>query len=655
MASLNLSNINIPTGSVVGINYSGMHDTALAIVAPCGTPIYAVALERISRIKQDGRSPAFLLEELPWAKIHKIAISTNETLISPADSVSKLHPIRLKKQHHDVFHDQRFYDFIAQLPCEVEYVCHRISHVASAFWGSEFESALCLNYDGGMANDPWFGGMFEASRGDGICALDQFSAQYYGKITLLYQVVTALLGFTASKHEGKVTGLAAYGKPTDRCRSIFQRWLADEFLELEGTLKWIFAYSNEVSARIVPNDRRMADFCKSVLAFPKEEIAATVQEMAETHVLEILANARSLGWENDNICLAGGLFANVKINQRISEFGFKKLFVAPPMTDDGTALGAAWQVLSKGRDFRPSPLHSMYLGPAFSAAQTQSAVASRGIHFETPIHPANRIAELLAEGAVVAIFQGAMEFGPRSLGNRSILASASKSDINNVLNARLNRTEFMPFAPIGRMEDADNCYLHIDRVRHAAEFMTVTVNCTDSLKKLCPAVVHVDGTARPQLVTEECNPLIYQILTKYQEITSRPVLVNTSFNIHEEPIVCSPEDALKGFFEAALDHLYLEGVGIIPFLGNEKVAIHYMQERMRAPSSSVLELKATNQLLSNELNLATVGLEEKEAVIQELKVALDSERTIRSGKNAKESSLGAFGKIANRLRSAIQR
>ncbi|MCK9622340.1 MAG: hypothetical protein M0R47_17605 [Methylobacter sp.] len=627
MSLRQLSHRSIPKDSVLGLNYSGMHDTALALVSPDGTPLYAAALERFSRLKQDGRPPYALLNELPWDRIAKVAIPTNGEFVKPTEFVSQLHPIRLAKPHSiNVLHDPVFYEFVKRIPCEVEFVCHRISHVASSFWGSEFEDALCLNYDGGMANDPWFGGLYRANRKEGIVPLDQFSAEHYAKITLLYQVVTALLGFTASKHEGKVTGLAAYGKPSERCRAVFYKWLKEGFLELESTLRWIFPYRDEISARIVPNGTRLQEFCKEALAYPREEIAATIQDMAESHILEILAKARELGWTSDNICLSGGLFANVKINQRVSEAGFKKLFVAPPMTDDGTALGAAWHVLSKQHSFKPTPLRSMYLGPSYPPEITKAVVEGKGIYFEAPANPAASIAALLAEGAVVAVFQGAMEFGPRSLGNRSILASAADPDINHLLNERLNRTEFMPFAPIGRMEDADACYLNIDRVRHAAEFMTVTVNCTDSLKSLCPAVVHVDGTARPQLVTAECNPLVHATLTEYQKLTGLPVLVNTSFNIHEEPIVCSPEDALRGFFESALDYLYMEGVGIISFKGNENVAFQYMQKKLRFPSQKTLELKEMNELLENELSAANKGLEEKEAVIQELSAALNAFR-----------------------------
>ncbi len=627
MSLLQLDQVSIPKGCVLGLNYSGMHDTAIALVSPDGIPLYAVALERISRVKMDGRPPNVLLNEMPWDRIAKVAIPTNGEFIKPIEYMSRLHPIPLAKPHTiNVLHDPVFYEFVKRIPCEVEFVCHRISHVSSSFWGSEFNEALCLNYDGGMANDPWFGGLYRADRKKGIVPLDQFSAEHYGKITLLYQVVTALLGFTASKHEGKVTGLAAYGKPSERCRSVFNKWLKEDFLELESTLRWVFAYSDSISAHIVPNGSRLKKFCKEVLAYPREDIAATVQDLAETHILEILAKAKALGWTSDNICLSGGLFANVKINQRVSEAGFKHLFVAPPMTDDGTALGAAWDVLSRQTGFNPTPLHSMYLGPSYPPGKTLSAVTERGIRFEASTNPALKIAALLAEGAVVAVFQGAMEFGPRSLGNRSILASAADPDINRVLNERLNRTEFMPFAPIGRMEDADSCYLNIERVRHAAEFMTVTVNCTEKMKKLCPAVVHIDGTARPQLVTAKSNPLIYEVLTEYQSLTGKPVLVNTSFNIHEEPIVCSPDDALRGFFESALDYLYMERIGLISFKGNEDVAIQYLREKIKSPSAKLLALEEMNHLLDAELSLARVGLEEKEAVIQELSTALNAFR-----------------------------
>jgi carbamoyltransferase len=279
------------------------------------------------------------------------------------------------------------------------------------------------------------------------------------------------------------------------------------------------------------------------------------------------------------------------------------------MTDDGTALGAAWHVISDSEKFRPQSLQSMFLGPKYSDAAVLARVNKEKIFFNTPENPAKAIAELLAGGSIVAVFQGAVEFGPRSLGNRSILAQATESDINQKLNSLLNRTEFMPFAPMTRIEDAAICYQGIERVDHAAEFMTVTVKCTEFMKETCPAVVHVDGTARPQLVSADVNPLIHQILTFYKQLTRQLAIVNTSFNVHEEPIVCSPDDALRGFFESGLDYLYLEGVGIISFSDNSEVAIRYLQEKLKLKSKKTKAGTPLEQFLDSELFLRSERLE----------------------------------------------
>ena len=159
------------------------------------------------------------------------------------------------------------------------------------------------------------------------------------------------------------------------------------------------------------------------------------------------------------------------------------------MTDDGTALGAAWHALSNGPEFKPKPLRSMYLGPSYPIEETQCLILEKKIQIQKSKNPAKEIASLLKEGAVVAIFQGAAEFGPRALGNRSILAPATDPEINLTLNERLNRTEFMPFAPISRIEDAEQLYQNISRVQHTANFMTVTVDCTNKMKVTCPATI----------------------------------------------------------------------------------------------------------------------------------------------------------------------
>ncbi len=627
----------IPEGSVLGLNYSGMHDSAIAIVGPDGAPIFACSLERFSRVKQDGRMPTMMLREIPWDRIEKVAVSTHNTFSFPSNAQSQLLKKRLRTERSQgLKHEKPFYDFLDSIPIKKDFICHHMAHAASAFWGSGFESALCLTYDGGMHNSPWFGGLYTCDRAAGITPLDQFSALHYAKITSLYTFVTALLGFTPIKHEGKITGLAAYGRPTQACRSLLNQWFDLDFLSIESTMGWISVYEDDQIPTFVVNEAQMQTYRDAAKGFSREELAATLQDMAEMHVLEILDRASSLGWTHQNICLAGGLFANVKINQRVIESGYQKLFVAPPMTDDGTALGAAWHALSRKPDFNDE-LNTMYLGPSYKASQIEEALITAGVQFERLSDPAETIADLLAKDQVVAVFQGAMEFGPRALGNRSILASAARCDINESLNNRLSRTEFMPFAPVTRLEDAQDCYLNIEPVAHSAQFMTVTVNCSEKMKNDCPAVVHVDGTARPHLVRSEANPLIHSVLTKYAEKTDRRALVNTSFNPHEEPIVCSPQDALKGFFVSGLDYLYFEGGYLVAYDNNFSVASKYLQEKVRDPNPKngrqaavISRLWNTVKDLQFEVLEKHQAIVEKEQHIQELSKILGDYRYIFS-------------------------
>jgi carbamoyltransferase len=620
--------INIEAGSVLGINYSGMHDSAVAIVAPDGKPVFAVSLERISRVKQDGRTLDELFKAIPWDRIAKVAISTPEVL---REEFYESQVLTVKLPHlralETLKHGKGFYDALNLIPCEKVFVGHQDAHASSAFWGSGFDESLCLTYDGGMFNDQWFGGVYNCSKTNGIQPLDRFNALIYAKVSTLYSFVTALLGFMPLRHEGKITGLAAFGKPTYRCEVLLNKWFELDYYELENAFQWSKIYSATYPPRLLPVKDKLSGFRAQIDGISKEELAASIQDFSERHILKILSNIELAGWKRKNICLAGGLFANVKINQKIVEYGFDQLFVAPPMTDEGTALGAAWQVASTSDRFKPMPLHSMFIGPTYSKVQNLNEVYGNDIQFSVPECPERTIADLLASGAVVAVFQGGAEFGPRSLGNRSILAQATEVGINQSLNARLNRTEFMPFAPMTLDEDAEVCYHGIEHIRHAAEFMTVTANCTDIMKSSCPAVVHVDGTARPQLVNSTDHPLMHRVLTTYKEITNNLAIVNTSFNVHEEPIVCSPKDALRGFFESGLDFLYMEGVGVISFDENLKVANKYLRDKLKIQdkkfsenSLSVIELLQSELHIRNEIFLrASKDLVERTAELVDLR------------------------------------
>ncbi|UCE86151.1 MAG: carbamoyltransferase, partial [Deltaproteobacteria bacterium] len=195
------------------------------------------------------------------------------------------------------------------------------------------------------------------------------------------------------------------------------------------------------------------------------------------------------------------------------------------------------------------------LGPEYSDEEMLDAIRAYGLSARRhePVEP--EIARLLADGRVVARFNGRMEFGPRALGNRSILYHASDAEVNDWLNKRLRRTEFMPFAPALLDDEAAASFRGLDGAEHAAEFMTITFDCTDEFRRRCPAAVHVDGTARPQIVKASTNPSFHAVLREYRRLTGIGAVVNTSFNMHEEPIVCTPEDAVRAFLQGRLDYL----------------------------------------------------------------------------------------------------
>jgi carbamoyltransferase len=236
------------------------------------------------------------------------------------------------------------------------------------------------------------------------------------------------------------------------------------------------------------------------------------------------------------------------------------------MGDEGLALGAAFagwhqQAGAEGTHHRWPALKDVYWGPEYREEELEDALDREDLPRERPENIADAIADLLAAGHVVARFAGRMEYGPRALGNRSILYQPTDPSVNDWLNKRLDRTEFMPFAPVTRMQDAARLYHGTPGATHTAEFMTITFDCSNELREKCPAVVHVDGTARPQLLREEINPEYYRILDAYIRRTGIPSLINTSFNMHEEPIVCSPGDAIRAFQRGHLDVL-----AIGPFL-----------------------------------------------------------------------------------------
>jgi carbamoyltransferase len=423
-------------------------------------------------------------------------------------------------------------------------VDHHRAHAAAAAYTSGWDDALVVTADG---------------LGDGLCAsvyvkrgsrLDRVAeVPCFHSLGVFYTYVTHMMGFKFGR-EGKITGLAAHGDPR-AALPVFQRYVT--FDAEKGTIRNL---ARGIGADYATLKRDLEPFCR-------EDVAAAVQALFEDSLSAFAGHyLRKTGMRR--LALAGGVFANVRVNQVLRELPeVDAVWVYPHMGDGGGAAGAALSAFYADHrlpatDRATRRLPTLYLGPAFSDADVDRAVQGlRGVDVKEVADPEVEAARLLAQGRVVARVSGPMEYGPRALGNRSILFHASDKTVNDWLNKRLRRTEFMPFAPVVLEEEASLWLSGWEPDHVAARYMTVTYRATPRCVKLAPAVVHVDGTLRPQVLRAEDNPAFHRLLEEYRRLTGLGILINTSFNLHEEPIVCSPADAVRAFDQALLDVLVL--------------------------------------------------------------------------------------------------
>ncbi|NNE43475.1 MAG: carbamoyltransferase, partial [Gemmatimonadetes bacterium] len=406
---------------------------------------------------------------------------------------------------------------------------HHPAHAANAFYTSGFDEALCISidaYGSGMTNVVAVG-----RRGKPIEVLHR--TPYPHSFGAYYEQLTSALGYAPNRHEGKILGLAAYGDP-ELLMDVVRARLDERAGEvgLRGTLNAFFP-------RLLS------------LRFTKQDIAAAYQGAMERAVSEVVKY-----WVNKtgihNIVLSGGVCANVKLNQRIFETeGVQKIFVHPGMGDGGLCTGAAF-LLEEAQGMEPYVMENAFLGPEYPESEMRAAIERADLPYERFDEVEEKIADLAVSNEVVARYNGRMEYGPRALGNRTVLYRAADPSVNRWLNQQLGRTEFMPFAPATMFEQRHQNYKNIDGAEYTAQFMTITFDCTDKMIEENPAAVHVDGTARPQLVTRTSNPSFYKTLDAVNRRCGVATLINTSYNMHEEPIVCSPDDAVRAFTEGRI-------------------------------------------------------------------------------------------------------
>ncbi|MBI1319002.1 MAG: hypothetical protein GC168_08635 [Candidatus Hydrogenedens sp.] len=416
----------------------------------------------------------------------------------------------------------------------LEFLEHHHVHAAGAWVLSGIDEALCVTADG--MGDGLSSTVSRCTPGGGV---ERIAAMRWSdSFGLMFEMLTEAMGFVSHRDEGKLTGLAASGDP----RAVK---LPSMFHVQEGQL----CYHGQYGASGIRWARR-----ELVEKYRREDIAAWAQEQLESNMLALVeywlarTGLRSL-------VLAGGIFGNVKLNQRLHELdAVERLFVVPNMGDGGLSASACCAAGAVAR----APITDVFLGEGYDTAACEAALKAAKLDYIRCDDPESTAAQMLAEGNMVARFRGRMEWGPRALGARSILAPASDPVIVERLNQALARSDFMPFAPALLDEDADDYLEGLTAARHAAEFMTVCFRCKQRMRDEFPAVVHVDGTARAQLVRADRNPGLHRVLSEYKARTGQTAVLNTSFNIHEEPIVRTPEHAVRAFQTARLDCLLLE-------------------------------------------------------------------------------------------------
>jgi len=445
-----------------------------------------------------------------------------------------------------------------------KWINHHNSHIGSALGTTHDRKSLLFSLDGQGDGESGMVAIHEP--GNGVKVLARFPA--LDSLGELYSAVTRQYNFKGNRHEGKITGLAAYGLNSRLVDDFFK------YIEVRNGIPFVKIANNELVKMI--KRRSNGRFFKQ-LALDSNDLASTiaakqenyadlafaVQKVLELSVLEIINY-----WIDytgiKNIGLAGGVFSNVKLNQKIAESNkVNRVTVFPNMGDGGLGIGAIWfDLASKSKLKNTKLFENMYLSPNID--QEITILREKGLRFEKmdAPHIYKQAASDIAEGKMVAVHRGAMEFGPRALGNRSILLDPRNAQINTTANRRLNRTEFMPFAPIV-LEQNFHKYFEVDNDElEPFYYMTMTCNVKEGFRKQLSGITHVDNTARPQIVTEKINKFCYEVLSEFEKVTGVGCLINTSFNVHEEPINFVLEDSLKALRSLAVDCIYTENYRI---------------------------------------------------------------------------------------------
>ena len=575
------------------------HDSAACLIDN-GEIVAAVQEERFSRVKHDLRFPKSSIEyilkefnleaddidyvvfyEKPFLKFERLMETYIENAPRGFQSFRKAMPIWIKDK---LFQKQSIVKSLKEISIKFSedrllFSEHHLSHAASAFYPSPFKQSLILTIDG---VGEWATTSVAIGRGAEIELLKEI--HYPHSLGLLYSAFTYYLGFKVNGGEYKVMGLAPYGEPK------YKELILEKLVDLKedgsfGLNQHYFDYSTGlamVNKRFFDLFSETKREAESDLKEFHMDIAASVQAVTEEVLLKLIGSL-SEEYGEENLCLAGGVALNCVANSKILESKkFKNIWVQPAAGDAGGALGAALAVWHHhlGKPRPKENIDSMkgsYLGPSYSQQEVEVQLKEKKVNFKT-YHEDELIkltAKLLSEGKAIGWFQGAMEFGPRALGSRSILADPRSSEMQTNLNLKVKfRESFRPFAPSILEEDLEEWfelsspspYMLFVAKLNKSKLKTITevdkkITGLAKLKiarSIVPAITHVDNSARIQSVNGAFNQKYYKLLKEFKELTGCPILVNTSFNIRGEPIVCSPLDAYGCFMGTNLDYLVIE-------------------------------------------------------------------------------------------------
>jgi carbamoyltransferase len=549
--------------NVLGIN-AVYHESAAALLVN-GELVAAVEEERFNRIKHG--------KEADWDNPHQIPERAIRYCLKQAgltardiDHVAysfdpKLRKKRYRREWWDFRYEETFRLRLGQAQNAVEellgrslgqrfhFVCHHLAHAASAYYPSTFDGAAILTIDGIGETE---GSSLAKGAGSRVQMVEIF--EYPHSIGFLWEMFSEYLGFS-HYDASKAMGLAAYGNPAT-FRKEFESILRadgdnygiardilgmqpDKGLKLDN----MFGPSRSEDGKMLPHHA---------------DVAAALQAATDAAIMALVRRVKRRV-PSDNLCISGGVALNCVSNEVLRQSGeFANVFIPSAPHDAGTAIGGAFVVHCKTQKKLPQRGYSTpYLGPSFKRSEIEAAVKAAGLKARKSKTPAKDAAGMIADGKIVAWFQGRMEFGPRALGNRSLLADPRRPEMRDILNQKVkHREDFRPFAPSVLAEHA-NDWFEVGEHQASHEFMLFAPPVKPDQRDRIPAVVHKDGTARVQLVSRNLNPRFHELISCFHKQTGVPLVVNTSFN-DSEPIVCTPTDAIVTFRKSGIDALVMD-------------------------------------------------------------------------------------------------